>query len=75
MLFFQIWDIMTTHQNMLENQIPQITYQVSHFSRPQRHLPGQPETNPKGQINTITLRSRKELEGLKMSKRENKREI
>ena len=42
------FETVTTHQKMLENQIAQIAQQVSHLSRPQGHLPGQPETNPKG---------------------------
>jgi len=65
----------TTHQKMMENQIAQIAQQVSHLSRRQGHLPGQPETNPKGQINTITLRSGKELDGPPTPIREDKREI
>jgi len=53
---------MTTHQKMMENRIVQIVQQVSHLSRPQGHLLGQPKTNPKGHMNAITLRSGKELE-------------
>ena len=40
----------------------QIAQQVSHLSRPQGHLPSQLETNPKGQMNSITLRSGNQLE-------------
>jgi len=49
------FETMTTHQKMMENQISQIAQQVSHLSKPQGHLPGQPEANPKGQMNAITL--------------------
>jgi len=59
---------------MMENQIAQITQQVSHLSRPQGHLPGPPETNPKGQMNAITLRSGRELESPPMPMREERRE-
>jgi len=68
-------EAMTTHQKMMENQIAQIEQQVSHPSRPQGHLPGQPETNPKGHINAITLRSGKELENPHMPMREDRREV
>jgi len=47
---------------MMESQIAQIAQQVSHLSRPQGHLPGQHETNPKCQMNVITLQNGKELE-------------
>ena len=50
------FETITTHQKMLENQIAQIAQQVSHLFRPQGHLPSQPETNPKGQMNAIILR-------------------
>ena len=42
------FDSMATHQKMMDNQIAQIAQQVSHLSRPEGHLPGQPETNRKG---------------------------
>ena len=60
---------LTTHQKMMENQIVQIAQQVSHLSRPQRHLLGQREPNPKGQMKVITLRSGRELEGPSMPMR------
>jgi len=47
---------------------------VSHLSRPQGHLPGQPKTNPKGQMNAITLRSGRELESPPMPMRKERRE-
>jgi len=45
---------MASHQKVMDNQIAQIAQQVSHLSRPQAHLPSQPETNPKGHVNAIT---------------------
>lgn len=69
------FEVMTTHQKMIENQIAQIAQQVSHLSRPQGHLPGQPETNPKDQMNAITLRSGKELDGPPSPMRKDKGEI
>jgi len=60
---------------MMENQIAQIAQQMSHLSRPQGHLPSQPETNPKGHINAITLRSGKELGSHQMPMREDKTEV
>ncbi|XP_020263045.1 uncharacterized protein LOC109839026 [Asparagus officinalis] len=56
-------DFLATHNKMLENQITQVAQQSSSSSRPSGMFPGQPETNPKGSINAITLRSGKELEG------------
>jgi len=46
---------MATHQMAMDTQITQIAQQVSHLSRPQGHLPGQPKTNPKGHINAISV--------------------
>ena len=39
----------------MDTQIAQIAQQVNHLSRPQGHLPGQPETNPKGHINGMSV--------------------
>ena len=64
---------MATHQKMMDNQIAQIAQQVNQLSRPQGHLLGQSETNPKGQMNAITLRSGRELEGPVVPMREEKR--
>jgi len=47
---------------MMETQLAQIGQQVSHLSRPQGRLSGQPEANPKGHINVIILRSGKQLD-------------
>jgi len=66
---------MTTHQKMIENQIAQIAQQVRHLSRPQGRLLGQPNINPKGQMNAITLRSDRELESPPTLMREDKGEI
>jgi len=48
------FDVMATHQKATDTQIAQIAQQVSHLSRPQGYLPGQPETNPRGHVNTIS---------------------
>ncbi|XP_020245172.1 uncharacterized protein LOC109823298 [Asparagus officinalis] len=56
-------DSLATHNKMLENQITQLAQQFNSSSRSLGMFPGQPETNPKGSINAITLRSGKELEG------------
>ena len=52
---------MATHQKAMDTQIAQIPQQVSHLSRPQGHLPGQPETNLRGHVNAI-LTVRDEIE-------------
>jgi len=56
------FESLSTHQMMMETQLAQIAQKVSHLSRPPRHLPDQLEANPKGHMNTITLRSGKQLE-------------
>jgi len=38
----------------MDTQVAQITQQVSHLSRPQRHLPGQLEINPRGHVNAVS---------------------
>jgi len=53
---------LSSHQKMMETQLAQITQQVSHLSRPQRHLPGQLKVNPKGYMNAIIHRSGKQLD-------------
>ena len=40
------FDAMASYQKVMDIQIAQTAQQVSHLSRPQGHLPGQPETNP-----------------------------
>ena len=69
------FETMTTYQKMMENQIAQIAQQVSHLSRPQGYVSGQPETNPKGQMNAITLWSGRELESPQMPMREDRRKV
>ena len=46
----------------METELAQIAQQVNHLSRPQGHLLGQPEANPKGHMNAITLQSGKQLD-------------
>ena len=48
---------------------------MSHLSKPQGHLLGQPETKSKGQMNAIPLRSGRELESPPMPMREDKKEV
>jgi hypothetical protein len=55
-------DSICTHQKMLETQISQIAQQVASSLQPSRIFPGQPEANPKGQMNDITLRNGRQLE-------------
>ena len=47
------FDAMASHQGLMDTQIAQIAQQVSSLSKPQGQLPGKPETNPRGHINTI----------------------
>ena len=47
-------DSMAAHQKTMDTQIAQIAQQVSHLSRPQGQLPGQPEVNPRRQVNAIS---------------------
>jgi len=61
------FESLSTHQKMMETQLAQIAQQVNHLSRPQGHLSGQPEANPKGHMNAITLRSGKQLDEPKVS--------
>jgi len=49
------FDAMVTNQKTMDTQIVHIAQQVSHLSRPQGHLPGQPEINPKSHINAISM--------------------
>ena len=49
------FDAMASHQKAMDTQIAQLAQQVNHLSRPQGHLPGQPETNPKGHINAVSV--------------------
>jgi len=53
LLTSKLFDATATHQKAIDTQIAQIAQQVSHLSRPQGNLPGQPEINPKDHINAI----------------------
>jgi len=48
------FDDVATHSKAMDTQIALIAQRVSHLSRPQEHLPGQPETNPRGHVNAIS---------------------
>ena len=55
------FDAIATHRKAMDHQIAQIAQQVSHLLRPQGHLLGQAETNPRGHVNAIsTVRDRLE---------------
>jgi len=47
---------------MMEIQLAQIAQQVSHLSRLQGHLLGQPKANPRGHMNSVIIRSWKQLD-------------
>jgi len=47
---------------MLETQISQVAQQVASSSQTSEIFPSQPEANPKGQMNDITLRDGRQLE-------------
>jgi len=49
------FDAMAAHQRVMDTQIAQIAQQVSSFFRPQGQLPGQPETNSQGHVNTLSV--------------------
>ena len=55
-------DSLSTHNKMLETQIPQVAQQVTSSPQPSGVFPSQTETNHKGPINSITLRDDKKLE-------------
>ncbi|KAJ9535221.1 hypothetical protein OSB04_un001694 [Centaurea solstitialis] len=54
-------EAMSTHNKMIETQIAQLAQQIANSVRPQGQLPGQPEPNPRAQMNAITLRDGKIL--------------
>ncbi|KAJ9544519.1 hypothetical protein OSB04_024226 [Centaurea solstitialis] len=54
-------EAMSTHNKMIETQIGQLAQQIANSVRPQGQLPGQPEPNPRAQMNAITLRDGKIL--------------
>jgi hypothetical protein len=55
-------DSLCTHNKILETQVPQVAQQVTSSSQTSGILPSQPEANPKGQMNDITLRNGRQLE-------------
>jgi hypothetical protein len=55
-------DAIATHNKMLETQISQVAQQQAVNVAPAGTFPGQPQPNPKGHVNAITLRSGTELE-------------
>ncbi|KAK2393252.1 hypothetical protein QL285_055218 [Trifolium repens] len=56
------FDAMATHNKMLETQISQVAQQQAATSAPAGTFPGQPQPNPKGHANAVTLRNGKALE-------------
>jgi len=46
-------DFIATHNKMLETQISQVAQQVVSSSKTSGIIPGQPEANPKGQMNAV----------------------
>ncbi|KAJ9535626.1 hypothetical protein OSB04_un001232 [Centaurea solstitialis] len=54
-------EAMTSHNKIIETQISQLAQQIANSARPQGQLPGQPEPNPRAQMNAIVLRDGKIL--------------
>ena len=50
-------DQIITHNKMLETQISQVVLNQAPQTTPGGQFPGQPQQNPRGQANAITLRS------------------
>ncbi|XP_050897678.1 uncharacterized protein LOC127104536 [Lathyrus oleraceus] len=61
-------DALATHNKMLETQISQVAQQQATTAAPTGAFRGQPQPNPKGQANAITLQSGTELDGLAVEK-------
>ena len=55
-------DSMATHNKMLKTQISQVAQQQAATAAPAETFPGQPQPNPKGHVNAVTLRSGTELD-------------
>ena len=55
-------DSMATHNKMLETQISQVAQQQAATAAPAGTFPGQPQPNPKGHVNAVTLQSGTELD-------------
>ncbi|XP_050915113.1 uncharacterized protein LOC127130083 [Lathyrus oleraceus] len=56
------FDVMATHNRMLETQISQVAQQQAAIEGPAGAFPSQPQPNPKGYANSNTLRSGTELD-------------
>lgn len=56
------FDIIVTHNKMLETQSSKVAQQQTSTSSPSDTFPRQPQPNPKGHLSVVTLRSRKKLE-------------
>ena len=61
-------DSLCTHNKMLETKIPQVAQQVASPSQTSGIFPRQPEANPNGQMNDITLTNGRQLEDLVVEK-------
>ena len=55
-------DSMATHNKMLETQISQVAQQQAATAALAGTFPAQPQPNPKGHVNAVTLRSGTELD-------------
>ena len=55
-------DSMATHNKMLKTQISQVAQQQAATAAPAGTFPAQPQPNPKGHVNAVTLRSGTELD-------------
>ena len=55
-------DALATHNKMIETHISQVAQQQVTIDGPTGVFPGQPQPNPKGCANAITLRSGTELD-------------
>mgnify|MGYP001792221646 FL=1 len=53
---------LTSHQKHMDTQISQLSQSINNLAKTHNTLPGQPEANPKGHLNAVTLRSGKVLE-------------
>ncbi|XP_058746214.1 uncharacterized protein LOC131619091 [Vicia villosa] len=56
-------DALATHNKMLETQISQVAQQQATTAAPAGVFPGQPQPNPKGHANALTLQSGTEYDG------------
>src|SRR4051812_47255903 len=56
-------DALATHNKMLETQISQVAQQQAPTAAPAGTFPAQPQPNPKGHANAITLRSGMNYDG------------